>query len=121
MSAPVNDSSALRAEHDAMLARLSARASTLHFAHCAVSFFVACVFAGASLKLSLDVEFEWAPQLVLPAAIAAGLAALYALGRLAMGLTVLRAEVKDFERLRALRTELKLDEPPALLPAHGVK
>jgi hypothetical protein len=117
----VNDTAPLRAEHDATLARLSARASTLHFAHCAVSFFVACVLAGASLKLSLDLDFEWAPSLVLPAALAAAAAALYATGRLVLGLKVLRVEVKDFERLRALRTELKLDEPPALLPAHGVK
>lgn len=116
MSAAVNAPS-LRAEHDAMLARLSVRTSTLHFAHCAVSFFVACVLGGASLKLSLDTELVWAPSLVLPAAVAGGLAAAYAVVRLAMGLRVLQREVKDFERLRALRSELRLDDPAALLPA----
>ncbi|MBL8924080.1 MAG: hypothetical protein JNJ54_34805 [Myxococcaceae bacterium] len=113
----MNAPPSLRAEHDAMLARLSIRASTLHFAHCAVSFFVGCLLGGAAVKLSLDTELAWAPSLVLPAAALAIIAALYAVVRLALGLRVLRGEERDFERLQALRAQLKLDDPAALLPA----
>jgi hypothetical protein len=109
----VTDLAALRAEHDATLARLSERKSTLHFAHTAVSLFVAAITGGAAWKLAVDVEFEWVPQLVLPATIISFLAASYALLRLVMGRRTLTAEVHEFERLKALRHELKLDEPPA--------
>lgn len=114
MSAPVND---LRSEHDAVLTRLSARQSTLHFAHAAVSFFIASILAGAAVKLSLDKVLEWAPPLVVPAAVLAAIAFVYSVTRLVLGLRVLRTEVQEFERLKALRRELKLDEPPALLTA----
>ncbi|MBL8937375.1 MAG: hypothetical protein JNM69_22635 [Archangium sp.] len=101
----------LRAEHDAMLTRLSARKSTFHFAHAAVSIFVACVFGGAAWKLSLDLEYAWAPSLVLPATIVASLALAYGLFRLIVGRGVLQTEVAEFERLKGLRKQLKLDEP----------
>ncbi len=108
MSPPVND---LRAEHDAMLASLSARKSTFHFAHAAVSIFVACIFAGAAWKLSIDLEYAWAPSLVLPAAVVALLALAYGSFRLIAGQRVLRTEVEAFERLKSLRQQLKLDDP----------
>lgn len=114
MSPPVND---LRAEHDAMLARLSARQSTFHFAHAAVSIFVACIFSGAAWKLSIDVEYAWAPSLVLPAAIVAAVALAYGLFRLVLGRSVLQTEVGQFERLKALRQQLKLDEPQTFVAA----
>lgn len=104
----------LRDQHDASLAKLSARQSTLHFAHAAVSTFLCCVFGGASLKLSIDTEHAWAPDLIVPAAIIAGTAALYAIVRLVMGRFVLAKEVVEFETLQSLRRQLKLDEPPML-------
>lgn len=101
----------LRAEHDAMLTRLSARKSTFHFAHAAVSIFVACVFGGAAWKLSIDLEYSWAPSLVLPAAVISGVALAYGVLRLILGRVVLQTEVVEFERLKGLRKQLKLDEP----------
>lgn len=113
MSPPVTDLIALRAEHDATLSRLSQRKSTLHFAHTAVSVFVAAITGGAAWKLALDVEFEWAPQLVLPAAILSVSALVYGAVRLIVGRRALAAEVREFDRLKALRHELKLDQPPS--------
>ena len=107
----------LRAEHDAMLARLSARKSTFHFAHAAVSIFVASVFSGAAWKLSVDLEYAWAPSLVLPAAIVASVSLAYGLFRLIMGRSILQTEVVEFERLKGLRKQLKLDEPPTFVAA----
>jgi TRAP-type C4-dicarboxylate transport system permease small subunit len=104
----------LRAEHDATLSQLSQRKSTLHFAHTAVSLFLAAIMCGAAIKLAIDVELEWAPHLVLPVSIVSVLAAIYGVGRLLVGLRKLGTEVQGFERLKALRHELKLDEPPSL-------
>lgn len=113
MSPPVTDLVALRAEHDATLSRLSQRKSTLHFAHTAVSLFLAAITGGAALKLAIDVELEWAPHLVLPATLISVSVAVYGLVRMVLGRRTLNAEVREFERLKALRHELKLDEPPA--------
>lgn len=113
MSPPVTDLVALRAEHDATLSRLSYRKSTSHFAHTAVSLFVAAITGAASWRLSVDVELVWAPQLVVPATIVSVSVAIYGLVRLVLGRRTLADEVREFERLKALRHELKLDEPPA--------
>jgi hypothetical protein len=107
----------LRAQHDALLTRLSVRASTFHFAHAAVALFLSTIFGGAAWKLSLDVEYAWAPSLVLPAAIVSALAFVYGVTRLAMGRSVLTGEVREFEQLRALRSQLKLDEPNTFVAA----
>lgn len=95
-----------------MLSSLSVRASIRHFAHAAVACFVSCVFAVATWKLDRDVELEWAPHLVAPAAVIAALAFVYAMVRLMIGRGALGAEVLAFARLRELRQLLKLDEPP---------
>lgn len=108
----MTDLVSLRAEHDATLSRLSQRKSTLHFAHTAVALFVAAITGGAAWKLALDVEFEWAPQLVVPALVVSISAAAYGLVRVVVGRRALAAEVREFDRLKALRHELKLDEPP---------
>lgn len=113
MSPPVTDLVALRAEHDATLSRLSYRKSTSHFAHTAVSLFVAAITGGAAWRLSVDVEIEWAPHLVLPATLISVSVAIYGLVRIFLGRRTLKGEVREFERLKALRHELKLDEPPA--------
>lgn len=114
MSALVTDPVALRAEHDATLARLSTRRSTFHFAHTAVACFVAAIVAGAAWKLSVDRELDWAPHLVLPASALSVTVAVYAAVRLVLGRRALAGEVGEFERLKALRHQLKLDQPPAL-------
>jgi DNA-binding MltR family transcriptional regulator len=112
--AAVTDPAALRLEHDEMLTRLSRRHSTVHFAHGAVAIFVAAILGGAAYRLSVDTEFAWAPRAVVPVAVVSGLALAYMLVRFSLGLGVLSREVKDFDHLRSLRRELKLDELPSL-------
>lgn len=107
----MTDEISLRATHDDMLARLSKRRSIVHFAHAAVAIFVACVMSGASWRLSVDVEYSWAGDLVIPAMAVAVGALVYGVARLGLGQRVLNAEVRDFEALRALRKRLRLDEP----------
>lgn len=114
MSPPVTDLPALRAEHDATLARLSVRRSTLHFAHAAVALFVSATLGLAAWKLSTDLELDWAPALSRPAALISGVALLYAAARLFLGRRHLVREVAEFARLQGLRRALKLDEPPTV-------
>jgi len=104
----------LREEHDRTLEQLSARKSIFHFAHAAVSLFVAAIMGGASIKLSRDVEFEWAPSLVLPALIVTGVAFSYGVVRLVIGRAAMSKEHAAFERLKTLRRSLELDQVPAL-------
>ncbi len=109
----VTDPAALRLEHDEILERLSRRQSTVHFAHGAVAIFVSAILGGAAYRLSVDTDFAWAPRAVEPVAVAALLALASTLVRFALGLRVLSREVKDFDHLRSLRRELKLDELPS--------
>lgn len=113
MSRAVTDRTSLRAEHDVMLRALSARRSIFHFAHAAVSLFVALIVGGAAFKLSIDLEYAWAPSLVAPALVVSGLAGGYGLVRLVLGARHLRDESAAFDRLKALRRELSLDELPS--------
>jgi hypothetical protein len=108
----VNDS--LRATHDELLAKLSRRQSIFHFAHAAVSLFVCFIASGAAWRLSLDTEYSWAPPLVVPAQVIAGLALLYGLVRLVLGRGRLADESQAFAELQRLRAQLKLDEAPVL-------
>jgi len=109
----VTDRTSLRAEHDVMLRALSARRSIFHFAHAAVSLFVAAVVGGAAFKLSIDLEYAWAPSLVLPSVVVSGVAVSYGVVRLILGARHLREESVAFDRLKALRRELSLDELPS--------
>lgn len=95
------------------LRALSARRSIFHFAHAAVSLFAAIIIGGAAFKLSTDLEFAWAPSLVVPALVVAGVAASYGVVRLLLGGRHLREESVAFDRLKALRRELSLDELPS--------
>lgn len=116
MSARVTDSAtpSLRQEHDRTLEGLSARASIFHFAHAAVSLFIAAIMGGAAFKLAGDFEFAWAPQLAVPAMVISLAAAAYGVVRLVIGRSALVKEHRAFERLKALREQLELDRIPAL-------
>lgn len=116
MSRRVTDhaASSLRQEHDQTLSRLSARASIFHFAHAAVSIFIACIMGGAAFKLASDLEYAWAPSLSLPALVISVAAGGYGLVRLVIGRIALVAEHREFARLKTLREQLELDRIPAL-------
>lgn len=102
---------ALRAEHDAVLASLSTRVSTKHFAHAAVSSFVAFMLAGTAAKLWYDGGAS-TPMLVSSGLTAAVL--LYVAVRGVIGLAAHRKERAQLERLRELRATLKLDAPASV-------
>lgn len=109
------DPTALRAEHDHLMARLSTRKSTEHFAHAAVSTFIGLILAGAAGKLFWDSQLKFV-QFVIAIAAVAGVLLLYALVRYLKGHSTLAVEHKEFERLSALRRSLGIDDPSSLLP-----
>ncbi len=104
----------LRTTHDELLARLSRRQSIFHFAHAAVAFFVAFIASGAAWRFSVETEFTWLNPLQFPALAVAVIALGYAAVRLVLGRGQLKQEDAAFVELKRLRTELKVDEPPAL-------
>lgn len=109
------DPTALRAEHDQLMARLSTRRSTEHFAHAAVSTFIGLILAGAAGKLFWDTQLKFVEWVLVGAVVGVGLL-LYALGRYLKGRWTLAAEHREFERLSALRRALGIDDPSSLLP-----
>lgn len=106
----------LRSQHDAMAERLASRSSILHFAHAAVSGFICLILLGASGKLWWDFS-ETNPEWALAMG-GLGLAAMaYSLTRYFLGSRQLKRELADLEKLKALRRELGVDDPAALLPS----
>ncbi len=104
----------LREELARLQAELASRDSTVHFAHAGVSTMASLILMGATGKMILDAGKVW----ILPAAtgtVSLGLVA-YALVRLLKGRVRHREESVRFERMMALRRELELDNPDALLP-----
>ncbi len=94
---------------------LAARRSTLHFAHAAVSLVVGLLLAGATGKFFWDMPEE--KQLFgLPGVAAIAVLLVYAAVRYRRGMQALDSELSRFETLKALRRELRLDDPSALLP-----
>jgi len=109
------DPASLRAEHDQLMARLSARRSMEHFAHAAISLFVAVIVGGASTMLFWEEGEAYAVPSAVGAALAVGLLA-YAWVRYLRGRSARAAEHREFERLSALRRSLGIDDPSAMLP-----
>jgi len=93
---------------------LASRDSTLHFAHAGVSVLASLILFGATAKMIWDAGKLW----ILP--LASGLVGLglvtYALVRFVKGKATYRDEMVRFERMMAIRRDLKLDDPAALLP-----
>ena len=109
------DTPALRAELEKLQSELSARASTLQFAHAGVSTLAALIIGSASAKLFWD--SVKVPYLgILAAAVALGLA-VYALIRCRQGLKSARLEQERFERMQGIQRTLGIDDPAALLPS----
>lgn len=111
MSADIQDK---RARFDQLQESLATRQSTTHFTHAGVSTIAFLLISGAAGKLFHD---------SLRTPVLAWGTALLALGLLVYGLrsyrkgrAVLADELQRYETLLALRSELHLDNPAALLP-----
>jgi hypothetical protein len=103
----------LRSEHDAVLASLSTRVSTRHFAHAAVAVFGAVVLFGTAGKLWWD-QASANPQW---ATLAAGLGLLsvgYAVFRAIVGARTFGRERVQLVRLLGLRKTLGIDAPAVI-------
>ncbi|MFB1482184.1 hypothetical protein [Corallococcus sp. RDP092CA] len=103
-----------RARFDQLQESLATRQSTTHFAHAGVSIIAFMLIAGAAGKLFYD---------SLRTPLLAWGASLLALGLLVYGFisyrkgrAVLLEELSQYEAMLALRRELHLDNPAALLP-----
>ncbi len=105
----------LRRQLDQLQAELSSRSSTVHFAHAAVSLAVSLILFGGVGKLAWDLG-DKLPGWVGAGTGLSGLILVYALIRWALARRELRAELEKLKALEALRRELKLDDPAALLP-----
>jgi len=112
----VSDPAGLRAEHDALAARLAIRRSVDHVRRGAYAGFLGLVSALLSVKLAYDrwlsvkvTRFRGPPVFFVAAAVAAALLAGYALWCAARARRLARVEDADFARLRELRERLGLD------------
>lgn len=103
-----------RAELDQLQSELASRESITHFARTAVSTTVALLLGGGVLKLYVDSRstpyVAWAG-----AAVVLGIA-LYAVVQYLRGRRARKSENVRIERMLALRRDLRLDDPSALLP-----
>ncbi|RKH13080.1 hypothetical protein D7X74_22460 [Corallococcus sp. CA047B] len=103
-----------RARFDQLQESLATRQSTTHFTHAGVSVIAFMLISGAAGKLfydSLRTPFlAWGASLL-----ALGLL-VYGYVSYRKGRVVLRDELQRYETLLALRHELHLDNPAALLP-----
>ncbi|AGC45810.1 hypothetical protein MYSTI_04518 [Myxococcus stipitatus DSM 14675] len=111
MSADTQD---LRNQLDRLQESLSVRQSTTHFAHTGVATMVALMFGGAAGKLFYDSLRT--PLLAWGVALLSVVLLGYALRRYLLGRRVLAEELKGYQAMLALRSQLRLDEPAALLP-----
>ncbi|WP_240358598.1 hypothetical protein [Myxococcus vastator] len=104
----------LRARLDQLQASLSTRESTTRFARAGVATVIALLVGGASGKLFYDSLRT--PLLAWAAALVAVSLLVYAFISYRTGRKVLVDELKQYESMLALRSELRLDDPSALLP-----
>ncbi len=105
----------LRAEYDAILCKIAARASTVHFAHAAVCTMMGLIGLATSAKLWADFGEDLA-VFSIPVAVLAASTVIYAMVRFFLGRRALNVELIAFEKLQKLRGLLGFDDPRALLP-----
>jgi hypothetical protein len=107
--------SQLRAEHDAVLERVSSRESIGHFAHGIVAGGIGALFLAAAGKLWWDFS-EYHPEYHLAALVISTVTLGYSAVRLLIGRATFRREATQVARLFELRKALSLDVPGAMLP-----
>jgi hypothetical protein len=121
---PAAEPGSLRAEHDALAARLAARASIDLVKRAAIVGFVAFIAFGLSAKLAFDrwapeswwpdgvprpEPYDGAPLFFLLAAVATGALVAFSLREVIRARRLMREEEALFARLLALRAALGLD------------
>lgn len=109
------DATQLRAEHDAVLERVSSRESISHLAHGVVAGGIGALFLAAAGKLWWDFS-EYHPEYYVIALVISAAASVYSGARLWLGRTVFRREQVQVARLFELRKVLNLDVPGAMFP-----
>ncbi|MCE9671402.1 hypothetical protein LY474_26715 [Myxococcus stipitatus] len=111
MSANTQD---LRTQLEQLQESLAVRQSTTHFAHTGVATMAALLLAGAAGKLFYD---SLRTPLLAWGVAALSLALLvHAFRRYVLGRRVLSDELKRFQAMLELRSQLRLDDPAAMLP-----
>lgn len=105
----------LKTELSSLQSRLEARRSTLHFAHAAVSCVVALILAGGVARIAWVWDEDHLVAAI-PMTVVSVTLLLYCAVRWVLGRKALKGELVDFAQLTRLRTELRLDDPAALLP-----
>ncbi|WP_244238288.1 hypothetical protein [Corallococcus terminator] len=103
-----------RARFDQLQESLATRQSTTHFTHAGISVIAFMLISGAAGKLFYDSLRT--PYLAWGAALLALGLLVYGYVSYRKGRVVLDDELKRYETLLALRHELHLDNPAALLP-----
>ena len=91
----LDDQQLARQQLERLQKELEARESTIHFAHAGVSLLFALILAAAVCSAALMV---------------------HSIRRYLRGQRALKWELQRYERLRALRRSLHIDDPSALLP-----
>lgn len=105
----------LRAEYDAILRKIAARSSTVHFAHAAVCTMMGLIGLATSAKLWSDFGEDLA-VFTIPVAVLSASTVIYAAIRFFLGRRALNIELIAFGKLQKLRGLLGFDDPRALLP-----
>ncbi len=106
----------LRAEHDALAARLESRRSVDLVRRGAYGGFLALIGTGLAIKLAYDrwlsvraTRFKGPPVFFYAAALVAALLVAFTAWNLVRAVRLMRQEDADFARLRELRSQLGLD------------
>ena len=111
--APASDAAALAA----LQIELASRQSVVHFAHSAVSIILALIAAGTTAKMFWDLDIRPDTEIyIYPVAALSFLLFVYGFVRYVLGRRDLKQELVSFARLQALRRQLNLEDPSALLP-----
>ena len=101
----------------ALQRELASRQSVLHFAHSAVSTILALIAAGTTAKMVWDLDIRPESEIfVYPVAAFSAGCFLYGFVRYLFGRAALKKELVSFAQLQALRRQLNLEDPSALLP-----
>jgi hypothetical protein len=110
----LDDQQLARQQLERLQKELEARESTIHFAHAGVSLLFALILAAAAVKLFWD--SIRLPILGIAAAVCSAALMVHSIRRYLRGQRALKWELQRYERLRALRRSLHIDDPSALLP-----
>lgn len=107
----------LQEKLDRLQGELSSRRSTTFFARGAIALLIGLLIGSASTKLYLDSSSAYGWTAAKAFWGVAALLAVAAAVEFFRGRHALRGELVRLEELKALRRELRVDDPPSLLPS----